>query len=142
MDRKDELIRKLGLQPLPREGGYFRFISEFGNGAGMIYFLMTEEAFSHLHSLTEDESWFFLEGDAVEQTTVSPSGEISRTVLGEENRTSVVPKDYFQATRIASPKAGYALVCTVMSPRYNDDMYTHGADVRRLREMKELEDLL
>lgn len=142
MDRKDELIRKLGLQPLPREGGYFRFISEFGNGAGMIYFLMTEEAFSHLHSLTGDESWFFLEGDAVEQTTVSPSGEISRTVLGEENRISVVPRDYFQATRIASPKAGYALVCTVMSPRYNDDMYTHGADVRRLREMKELEDLL
>ena len=142
MDRKDELIRKLGLQPLPREGGYFRFISEFGNGAGMIYFLMTEDAFSHLHSLTEDESWFFLEGDAVEQTTVSPSGEISRTVLGEENRISVVPKDYFQATRLASPKAGYALVCTVMSPRYNDDMYTHGADVRRLREMKELEDLL
>ena len=142
MDRKDELIRKLGLQPLPREGGYFRFISEFGNGAGMIYFLMTEETFSHLHSLTGDESWFFLEGDAVEQTTVSPSGEISRTVLGEENRISVVPKDYFQATRLASPKAGYALVCTVMSPRYNDDMYTHGADVRRLREMKELEDLL
>ena len=24
----------------------------------------------------------------------------------------------------------------------HDDMYTHGADVRRLREMKELEDLL
>ena len=142
MDRKDELIRKLGLQPLPREGGYFRFISEFGNGAGMIYFLMTEEAFSHLHSLTEDESWFFLEGDAVEQTTVSPSGEISKAILDSENRTSVVPKNYFQATRIASPKADYALVCTVMSPRYNDDMYTHGADVRRLREMKELEDLL
>ena len=142
MDRKDELIRKLGLEPLPREGGYFRFISEFGNGAGMIYFLMTEEAFSHLHSLTEDESWFFLEGDAVEQTTVSPSGEISKAILDSENRTSVVPKDYFQATRIATPKAGYSLVCTVMCPRYNDDMYTHGADVKRLREMKELEDLL
>ena len=130
------------MEPLPREGGYFRFISEFGDGAGMIYYLMTEGAFSHLHSLTEDESWFFLEGDAVEQTTVAPDGTVSRTILDSENRTAVVKKGFFQATRIASPKAGYALVCTVMSPRYNDDMYTHGADVPMLREMKELEDLL
>ena len=142
MDRKDELIRNLALEPLPREGGYFRFISGFGNGAGTIYYLMTESAFSHLHSLTEDESWFFLEGDTVEQTTVSQDGTISRTILGPENRTSVVEKGCFQATRIAEPEAGYALVCTVMSPRYNDDMYTHGADVEWLREMKELEDLL
>ena len=108
----------------------------------MIYYLMTEEAFSHLHSHTEDESWFFLEGDAVEQTTVSLDGTVSRTILDSDNRTSVVPKGFFQATRIAKPKAGYALVCTVMSPRYNDDMYTHGADDPMLREMKELEDLL
>ena len=142
MDRKDELIGKLGLEPLPREGGFFRYITGFGNGAGMIYYLMTEEAFSHLHSLTEDESWFFLEGDAAEQTTVSPEGKVSRTILGPDNRTTVVPKGFFQATRIAEPKAGYALFCTVMSPRYSDDIYTHGADVRALREMKELEDLL
>ena len=142
MDRKDELIRKLGLQPLPREGGYFSFISEFGNGAGMIYFLMTEEAFSHLHSLTEDETWFFLEGDAAEQTTVSPDGKVSRTILGQDSRTSVVPKGFFQATRLAKPDAGYTLFCTVMNPRYRDDMYTHGADVKWLREKKELEDLI
>lgn len=142
MDRKDELIRKLGLQPLPREGGFFRFISEFGNGAGMIYYLMTEEAFSHLHSLSEDESWFFLEGDTAVQTTVTPDGKVSRAVLGPDNRTAIVLKGCFQATRIAEPKAGYALFCTVMNPRYRDDMYTHGADVRALREMKELEDLL
>ena len=142
MDRKDELIMHLGLGPLPKEGGYFRFISEFGNGAGMIYFLITEEAFSRLHALTEDESWFFLEGDSAVQTTVSPDGRVSRTILGPENRTAVVPKGCFQATTIAEPKAGYALFCTVMSPRYNDDMYTHGADVKWLREIKELEDLL
>ena len=142
MDRKNELISKLGLEPLPREGGFFRFISEFGNGAGMIYYLMTEEAFSHLHSLTEDESWFFLEGDAAVQTTVSPEGEISRTILGPDNRTAIVRKGCFQATRIVELESGYSLFCTVMNPRYRDDMYTHGSDVRWLREIKELEDLL
>ena len=142
MDRKDELIRELSLEPLPREGGFFRFITGFGNGAGMIYYLMTEEAFSHLHSLTEDETWIFLEGDAAEQTIVSPEGKVFRTFLGPDNRTTVVRKGCFQATRIAEPKAGYTLVCTVMNPRYRDDMYTHGADIKWLREMKELEDLL
>ena len=142
MDRKDELISRLCLEPLPREGGFFRFISGFGNGAGLIYYLMTKEAFSRLHSLTEDETWIFLEGDAAEQTTVSPEGKVSRTILGPDNRTSIVPKGFFQATRIAKAKAGYSLVCTVMNPRYRDDMYTHGADIRWLREKKELEDLL
>ena len=142
MDRKNELISRLGLEPLPREGGFFRFISEFGNGSGMIYYLMTEEAFSHLHSLTDDETWLFLEGDAAEQTTVSPDGIISKTVLGPENKVSIVRKNHFQATRLKEHKYGYALFCTVMSPRYRDDMYTHGADVNQLRKMKELEDLL
>ena len=142
MTRAEELISSLGLQPLEPEGGYYRFVSEFGCGAGMIYFLMTENSFSHLHSLTEDETWIFLEGDPIEQTTVSPDGVVSRTVLDADNRISVVRKGFFQATRLASVKQGYTLVSTVMSPRYRDDMYTHGASVQKFRTMKELEDLL
>jgi predicted cupin superfamily sugar epimerase len=108
----------------------------------MIYYLMTEHSFSHLHSLTEDETWIFLEGDPILQTTLSPEGAVSHTVLDADNRISVVKKDFFQATRLAAVKQGYALVSTVMSPRYRDDMYTHGASVPKFRTMKELEDLL
>lgn len=142
MSRAEELISKLELQPLEPEGGYYRFITEFGNGAGMIYYLMTEHSFSHLHSLTEDETWIFLEGDPVEQTTVSPDGVVSRTVLDADNRISVVKKGFFQATKLAEAKQGYALVSTVMNPRYRDDMYKHGASVPKFRTIKELEDLL
>ena len=142
MSKADDIIKRLDLSPLPQEGGYFRFVKQFGNEAGMIYYLMTADAFSHLHSLTEDETWIFLEGDSIEQTTVSPDGVISKVVLGPANRISVVGKGCFQATRIAEVREGYALVSTVMSPRYNDEMYTHGASVPRIREIKELEDLL
>ena len=142
MSRADILIKELGLQPLEPEGGYFKFVEEFGSGAGMIYFLITEKSFSHLHSLTEDETWIFLEGDPIRQTTVSPDGVVSHTVLDSDKRISVVKKGFFQATRLAEVRQGYALVSTVMSPRYRDDMYTHGASVQKLREMKELEDLL
>ena len=142
MSKADEVIKRLDLSPLPQEGGYFRFVKQFGNGAGMIYYLMTADAFSHMHSLTEDETWIFLEGDSVEQTTVSPEGEVSKVILNQSNRISVVEKGYFQATGIAEVKEGYALVSTVMSPRYRDDMYTHGASVPRIMEIRELEDLL
>lgn len=108
----------------------------------MIYYLMTENSFSHLHSLSADEVWVFLEGDEIEQTTVDPKGKVARTMLGPDNRISVVKKNVFQATRIKNPKLGYALVSTVMSPRYSDDMYTHGADVPQLKKIRELEDLL
>lgn len=140
--RKDELIRNLGLEPLPREGGYFRFITKFGEGSGSIYYLMTETEFSHLHKLTSDELWVFLDGDEVVQTLVSPEGVVTRQVLNSENRVVNVKQGYFQATKINRIEKGYALVSTVMSPAYRDDMYTHGADVKWIRELEEVQEVL
>ncbi|MBS7379462.1 MAG: hypothetical protein KIG41_07570 [Sphaerochaetaceae bacterium] len=48
-----KIIEKLSLEPLEGEGGYFRFLKEYGNGAGCIYYLVTEESFSHLHLLSQ-----------------------------------------------------------------------------------------
>ena len=141
-ERIRSVIERFGLEPLPREGGFFRFISGFGNGAGMIYYMVTKDSFSHLHSLSEDEAWFFLEGDELEQTIVGSDMIVRKNKLNSENRTSIVQKNCFQATRIPRPVLGYSLVCTAMSPHYEDSMYTHGADVPQLREMKELGELL
>lgn len=141
-NRKDELIRELGLEPLGREGGYFRFITQFGQGSGSIYYMMTETEFSHLHMLTEDELWIYLEGDDVVQTLVSPEGVVSRQILNMDNRIVNVKKGYFQASKIDKVDKGYALVSTVMSPAYRDDMYTHGADVKWVCEIGEVRDLL
>ena len=142
MERKEQIIEKLSLEPLPKEGGYFRFISEFGDGAGMIYYLMTESSFSHLHKLSADEVWTFLEGDVAVQTIVHEAGNIEKTTLGPDNRTSIVRKGHYQATRIAEPQKGYSLFTTTMSPRYSDSMYTHGADVREMREDPRLKELI
>ncbi len=142
MDRKEQIIQKLSLEPLPKEGGYFRFISEFGDGAGMIYYLMTGDSFSHLHKLSDDEVWTFLEGDVAVQTIVYSDGNIEEYNLDSDNRTSIVKKGCFQATRIAKPEKGYSLFTTTMSPRYRDDMYTHGADVLEMREDERLKELI
>lgn len=124
----NDLITSLGLQSLEPEGGYFRFVDTFGQNSGCIYYLITDESFSHLHSLTQDEIWFFLEGDSAVQTTVSPDGTVSQTVLDADNRISIVRKDHFQATRIKRKEKGYSLFSTVMSPHYEDSMFRDAKD--------------
>lgn len=140
--RIDELIRTLGLLPLEKEGGYFHFISQFGDGAGTIYYLVTEESFSHLHQLSEDEAWYFLEGDPVRQILLGADGKVSSCVLDEDNRVRIVPKGVFQATFIPEPRKGYALFTTVMSPHYREDMYVHGKDVEWVSTIEEVKDVL
>ncbi|MGN1189276.1 MAG: cupin domain-containing protein [Candidatus Ornithospirochaeta sp.] len=141
-EKAKEIIRNLDLSPLLGEGGYFRFLHNFGEDSGSIYYLVTEESFSHLHSLTDDELWFFLEGDEAEQTIVDKSGKVEKRVLNNENRNSLVKKNHFQATRIKTPRLGYALFSTVMSPHYRDDMYTSGKEDERMKNIKEIEELL
>ena len=65
----DNIIRALGLEPLPREGGltaqtYLSHFSIDGQPAGTaIYYLLRGNAFSHLHRLTGDEMYHFYLGD-------------------------------------------------------------------------------
>ena len=94
------------------------------------------------HALTDDELWFFLEGDEAEQTIIYEDGRIEKRVLNKENRESLVVKNAFQATRIKNSICGYSLFSTVMSPKYRDDMYISGKDDERMKSIKEVEDLL
>lgn len=119
-----DIINRLKLTPLDGEGGYFRFLHEFGEGSGSIYYLVTDDSFSHLHALSSDELWFFLEGDEAEQVIVDENGDIERRILNAENRDSLVLKDHHQATRIKKSVLGYSLFSTIMSPKYSDDMYS------------------
>lgn len=40
-----DIINRLKLTPLDGEGGYFRFLHEFGEGSGSIYYLVTDDSF-------------------------------------------------------------------------------------------------
>lgn len=128
------LIDRLGLVPLPGEGGFFR--ATWRNAtASTILFLITREGFSALHRLEQDEAWFFHAGDAVEHIQLDPvSGALHRTRLGgdllagEEPRT-VVPGGVWQGARLrdGAGGCGYALFSCVVTPPWRDDAFTLGA---------------
>src|SRR3954467_13341794 len=74
------LIARLGLIPLPREGGYFRqtWTSSVelpsGRSTGSaILFLLTDTDFSALHRMPTDELWMFHAGDPVEHVQLNGS---------------------------------------------------------------------
>src|SRR5687768_8490401 len=94
----DAIIRHLGLQPLPVEGGYFRETfrsARMLDGAALpaayagarsvstaIYYLLTPDTVSLFHRLRGDEVYHFYLGDPVELF-----------VLGEESRRIVLGGD-------------------------------------------------
>lgn len=65
---KDQLIKKLRMQPHP-EGGYYyeTYRSNEVNGDGRvlytsIYFLLETGNISHFHRIDSDELWYYQEG--------------------------------------------------------------------------------
>ncbi len=119
----DNIIKTYFLSPLEGEGGYFSFIDTFSSlNSGSIFYLATRESFSSLHKLSEDELWFFLEGSPAEQILFDEkSGKTEKRILDEEHRASIVKAGIWQATR---PLGAFSFFSTVMSPRYDDSMYT------------------
>lgn len=118
-DPAARLIARLGLQQLPREGGFFRqtWLSPERDAAGRplgsaILYLMTPEDFSALHRLRTDEVWHFHAGDAVEHMQLDPKdGDIRRTRLGpepgdEEVPQLIVPSGFWQGAAGLHPCAG------------------------------------
>ncbi len=133
-----EIIRKYGLAPLQGEGGYFRFISTFGENSGCIYYLITSSSQSRAHILDNDEAWFFLEGGRAMQIVCDPdTGAMEERILDEEHRFSLVNKKMVQTTFLIS--GSYALFSTVMSPRYRSEDYHEVSDavIERFPILKE-----
>lgn len=141
-----EVIDKLGLEPLQGEGGYYKvahacFDSRGVQLAGSIWYLVTPDSFSSLHWLPTDEIWYHCLGDPLEQLLLAPDGTWSIRRLGDdlaqgESPMSVVPGGYWQGTRLAQfdidhvcsceGRFGYALCSTVMSPPYDATTYRQG----------------
>jgi predicted cupin superfamily sugar epimerase len=93
-----QIIEKLGLQPLPIEGGLFcqtykssetipqsalpeRYVGQRSYGTA-IYYLLTDDpdSFSALHRLATDEVYHFYLGDPVEMLLLHPTGESERSL--------------------------------------------------------------
>src|SRR6516165_12135273 len=100
MPTADELIRHLGLQPHPKEGGYFRetyraaevwpaaaLPARYGRdrqASTAIYYLLTPTTFSALHRLQSDEVFHFYLGDPIRMLQLDADGTGRTVVLGQD----------------------------------------------------------
>jgi predicted cupin superfamily sugar epimerase len=146
--KAEELKRMLGLEPHPREGGWFRQTWKAeetiplgalpagrysgGRSAGTaIYYLLEPNTFSEMHKLASDEVFHFYLGDAVEMLQLWPDGSGKRVVLGRDLAggqflQTVVPQGVWQGSRLVAGGTVALLGCTV-SPGFDYADYASGA---------------
>jgi uncharacterized protein len=140
-----ENVKKLlGLQPHPREGGWYVRTYEAGEMVGAeafedgrysgarrtgtaIYYLLEPDTFSEMHRLKSDEVFHFYAGDAVEMLQLMPDGSGSRVVIGNdlaagERPQVVVGRGVWQGSRLVGGGKWALLGCTV-SPGFEFEDY-------------------
>jgi len=140
----DEVKTLLGLQPHPREGGWYvrtwesaeRIAPESlpdARYAGArrtstaIYYLLEPGTFSEMHSLASDEIFHHYLGGAVEMLMLLPDGSSERVVIGKdlaagERPQQVVPRGVWQGSRLLVAEGWALLGCTV-SPGFEFEDY-------------------
>jgi hypothetical protein len=145
-----ELVERLGLQPLPLEGGYYRetyrsdvpLPGRTGRAISTaIYYLLTPETFSAMHRLASDEIFHFYAGDPVEMLQLHPDGSHEIILIGNDIEAGqrpqvVVVRGVWQGCRIADlapalsceerGRVGYALMGTTVAPGFEPEDYEHG----------------
>ena len=136
------LIEKLGLKPLPREGGFFRetyradrkMTGNFTPGeksvSTCIYFLLKEDTFSAFHRLPSDEIWHFYAGDPVQLRIIDGAGvlkvhTLSSSLCDDSAPQVVVSAGCWQAAALAEG-GRYALLGCTVAPAFDFSDYEHG----------------
>ncbi len=146
MPTAQDLITALNLQPLPREGGYYRetyraplrlsaaaLPGHYGQdkaAATAIYYLLTPDSFSALHRLPADEVFHFYLGDPVRMLQLGPDGSGRTLVLGPDVLAgqcvqAVVPAGVWQGSFL-EPGGAFALLGTTMAPGFDFADYEAG----------------
>jgi len=148
-----DLIARLGLVPLPVEGGLFlqtyladetlaaeALPARYGRPKPLstaIYYLLTADpdSFSAMHRLPTEEVYHFYLGDPVDMLLLHPDGRseevrLGPDVLGGERVQHVVPRGVWQGSRLRAGGA-YALLGTTMAPGFDPADYD-GGDRERL----------
>jgi len=135
----DEVIRLLGLEPLAREGGFYRRtaestlmipsdaqpLPEMGSRRtwSSILALFTPDECSALHRLRGDELWCFNAGDPLEALRLYPDGRGEWTMIGLDPTRNQSPQDIvsanvWQGARLAAG-GRWALVSCVAVPEFS-----------------------
>ncbi len=133
-----EIVRTLQLEPLPREGGFFRVTWRTAAGSA-IYFLLSPEDFSAWHRMPTDELWHFHAGDPIEHWQLdarcAPNElrltRLGANVLAGEAPQCVAPGGIWQAARSVAPVAGtsphgWSLLSCTMAPAWDESVFELG----------------
>jgi len=140
------LIERLGLKPLPLEGGYYRETyrsktnlggSEAGKQKAVstaIFYLLNTETFSAFHRLPSDEIWHFYAGDPVNIYVINSAGhmEITRLCadLSQDETRICTPQLVVHAGdwqgAMLDPDGSCALLGCTVAPAFDFEDYEHG----------------
>ncbi len=148
----DEVKRTLGLEPHPREGGWFvqtyasRCMLPASTFAATaepvrypgprrlctaIYYLLEPDTFSEMHRLASDEVFHHYAGGPVEMLQLWPGGSIERVVIGKDLAAGqrpqlVVPRGVWQGSRLCPGSGDWALLGCTVSPGFEYADYETG----------------
>lgn len=145
----DEIRSRLGLEPHPEEGGYFRETYRSsaeipGTGRSLstaIYYLLTADTFSAMHRLPGEEIFHFYLGDPVEMLQLRKDGTARVLRLGNQLESGmqpqlVVPGGTWQGSRVL-PGGRFALLGATMAPGFDYADYEAGDRLTLMREHPE-----
>lgn len=158
-----EVKKLLGLEPHPREGGWFVRTYEAGEKIGSesfadgryagrrrtgtaIYYLLEPDTFSEMHRLRSDEIFHFYAGDAVEMLQLFRGGGGRRIIIGNDLTAGqmpqvVVERGVWQGSRLV-PGGRWALLGCTVSPGFEYEDYESGDRSRLVGEWPEYTDLI
>jgi predicted cupin superfamily sugar epimerase len=151
----EDVKKLLGLQPHPREGGWYvrtyeaaelvgaaafadgRYAGKRRTGTA-IYYLLEEGTFSEMHRLKSDEVFHFYAGDAVEMLQLNDGGSGMTIVIGNDLARGqrpqvVVARAVWQGCRLVEGGEWALLGCTV-SPGFEFEDYESGVRERLCEE--------
>ena len=141
------LIKKLDLQPLPQEGGFYRetyrcaetiagraLPARYGAAKTFctaIYYLLTPETCSALHCLRSDEIFHFYLGDPVKMLKLHPDGSAEALTLGQEleygQHLQVEVRRETWVGCLLEEGGSAALLGTTVAPGFDFSDYTQGS---------------
>lgn len=118
MERTEQLIRDLGLEPHP-EGGHYVEVHR-SPAVTAIYFLLRAGEKSRWHRVRSDEIWHHYEGAPLELLQLSPDGiDLQRVILGpladRQQPVHCVPAHYWQAAR---SRGAFTLAGCTVAPAF------------------------
>lgn len=138
MDKAEKIVQLLKLQPHP-EGGFFKetyrsegiiqpesLESDYKgnrNYSTCIYYLLTSDVFSAFHRIRQDEIWHFYQGSPIELHMITPSGEYSKNLIGNDIEKGQVPQfvvhggNWFAAS--VMQKDDYSLAGCTVAPGFD-----------------------